>query len=138
MRFTNQIIVISLCFWISFIFLRSFLYGIKRYRLNNSAYKKRKKGESIKEWFFYNKYKDILPKFFLCFYYSFVLVHLLAISVCILFRMINLSCNAGGIVAIVIACYDALWILVIALLFWSPGRTYAYERWINKYTNEKR
>lgn len=138
MRFLNQIIVISLCFLISVIFLRGFLYGIKRYRLNNSAYKKRKKGETIKEWFFYSRYKDIIPKFFLHFYCSNILAHLFAMIVCTLFRIMSLSSNAGGIVAIVIACFDALWIVIIALLFWNPGRTYSYERWITKHTNGKR
>ena len=74
MRFLNQIIISSLCFLVSFIFLRGFLYGIKRYKINNSAYKKRKKDETIKEWFFYSRYKDILPKFFLYFYYFNILV----------------------------------------------------------------
>lgn len=138
MCFLNQIIITSLCFLISFIFLRGFLYGIKQYKLNNSAYKKRKKDETIKEWFFYSRYKDVLPKFLLYFYYFNILMHLLIMIVCILSRMMNLSCNVGGTVAIVIACYDALWIVVIALLFWSPGRAYAYERWISKNANGKR
>lgn len=138
MRFLNQVIVISLCFFISFIFLRGFLYGLKRYRLNNSAYKKRKKGETVKEWFLYSRYKDQLPKLFLYFYYSNILVHLLGLTVCVLFHMINLSRDIGGTIAKVIACYDATWIVIIALLFWSPGRKYSYERWITKRAKDEK
>ena len=48
MSFKNQIIVILLCFLIAFLDVRGFLYGVKRYQLNNSAYKKRKKEKPLK------------------------------------------------------------------------------------------
>ena len=47
MSFKNQVIVIILCYFLSVFFIRGFLYGIIRYQLNNSAYKKRKKGTTF-------------------------------------------------------------------------------------------
>ena len=38
MSFKNQCVVIILCYFISLLFVRGFLYGIKRYQLNNSAF----------------------------------------------------------------------------------------------------
>ena len=46
----DQIFVIIGLFLLSFWMIRWYLWGIKTYPLNNSAQKKRKKGETIREW----------------------------------------------------------------------------------------
>lgn len=138
MSFQGLIIVIALCLLISVFYVRGFLYGIIRYQLNNSAYKKRKKQQSFKEWLFYSKYKEEIPKTLRILYYSVLLIHLAGITVCFVFAIIKLPVSVGRIIAITIAIYDAVWILVIALLFWSPGPDYAYERWITKKRGQKR
>ena len=138
MSFKNQVVVILLCYFISFVFVRGFLYGIKRYQLNNSAYKKRKKGETFKEWLFYSKYKEELPKMLRVLYYTVLIIHPVCLIACVFTYIIKLSLNLGGAVAIFIAGFDVVWMLVIALLFWSPGPDYAYERWITKKRRQKR
>ena len=132
MSFKNQVIVITLCFFISFLFDRGFLYGIKRYQLNNSAYKKRKKGETFKEWLFYSRYKEEIPQILRSLYYTVLIIHPVCLIACVVAYVITSSLNFGGALAIFIAGFDAVWMLVIALLFWSPGPDYAYERWITK------
>lgn len=132
MSFHNQIIVILLCFLLSFFDIRGFLYGIKRYQLNNSAYKKRKKGETFKEWLLYSRYKEEIPKALRVLYYSVLIIHPACLIACLLVFIIKIPLNIGAILAIAIAGFDVVWMLVIALLFWSPGRDYAYERWITK------
>ena len=132
MSLKNQIVVIFLCFLVSFIYIRGFLYGIKRYQLNNSAYKKRKKGETFKEWLFYIRYKEEIPKILRVLYYSVLIVHPTCLITCLFAYIIRLPLNIGRILATAIAGLDAAWMLVIALLFWSPGPDYAYERWIIK------
>lgn len=138
MSFKNQVIVILLCFLIAFLDVRGFLYGIKRYQLNNSAYKKRKKGESFKEWLFYSRYKEELPKMLRVLYYTVLIIHPVCLIACVFAYIITLSLNFGGALAIFIAGFDVVWMLVIALLFWSPGRDYAYERWITKKRGQNR
>lgn len=137
MSLKNQIVVILLCFLISFIYIRGFLYGIKRYQLNNSAYKKRKKGETFKEWLFYSRYKEEIPKILRVLYYSVLIIHPACLITCLFAYIITLPLNIGRILATAIAGLDAAWMLVIALLFWSPGRDYAYERWITKKRGQK-
>ena len=132
MSFKNQVIVIILCNFISLLFVRGFLYGVKRYQLNNSAYKKRKKGETSKEWLFYNRYKQEIPKILRVLYYTILIIHPVCLITCLLAYIITLSLNFGEALAIFIAGFDVIWMFVIALLFWSPGRDYAYERWITK------
>ena len=48
----RMLLALSLVFLLAYFFYRGFLWGLKLYRLNNSAYKKIKKGETFKEWFF--------------------------------------------------------------------------------------
>lgn len=138
MSFKNQVIVILLCFFIAFIYVRGFLYGIKRYQLNNSAYKKRKKGENFKEWLFYSRYKEELPKILRLLYYTVLIIHPVCLIACSFANNIALPLNLGGALAIFIAGFDVVWMLVIALLFWSPGRDFAYERWITKKRRNKK
>lgn len=137
MSLKNQIVVIFLCFLVSFIYIRGFLYGIKRYQLNNSAYKKRKKGETFKEWLFYIRYKEEIPKILRVLYYSVLIIHPTCLIACLFAYIIRLPLNIGRILATAIAGLDAAWMLVIALLFWSPGPDYAYERWIIKKRGQK-
>lgn len=132
MSFKNQIIVILLCFLIAFLDVRCFLYGIKRYQLNNSAYKKRKKGETFKEWLFYSRYKEEIPKILRALYYTVLIIHPVCLTVCLFAHIITLPLNPGGALAIFIAGFDVIWMLVLALLFWSSGPGYSYERWITK------
>lgn len=138
MSFKNQVIVILLCYFISLIFVRGFLYGIKRYQLNNSAYKKRKKEETFREWLFYISYKEDIPKLLRVLYYSVLILHPFGLGACLFAYIIVFSLNIGEIIAIAIASLDVVWMLVIAVLFWSPGRDYAYERWIAKKRGQNR
>lgn len=45
----RMLLALSLAFLLAYFFYRGFLWGLKLYRLNNSAYKKIKKGETFKE-----------------------------------------------------------------------------------------
>ena len=138
MSFKNQIVVIILCFCLSFLFLRGFIYGIKRFQLNNSAYKKRKKGESFKEWLFYSRYTEEIPKLLRVLHGLVLIIHLSCFVTCVFLYFTKVSFNIGGILAILIAIFDSAWMLVIAVLFWSPGPGYPYERWISKKRGQKR
>ena len=138
MSVKNQIIVILLSFLIAFLDVRGFLYGIKRYQLNNSAYKKRKKGENFKEWLFYSRYKEEIPKILRVLYYTVLIIHPTCLIVCLFVHILTLPLNLGEALAFFIAGFDVVWMLVIGLLFWSPGPGYAYERWITKKRGQKR
>ena len=137
MSFKNQIIVILLSFLIAFLDVRGFFYGIKRYQLNNSAYKKRKKEETFKEWLFYSRYKEEIPKMLRVLYYTVLVIHPVCLIACLIVHIITLPLNLGEALAFFIAGFDVVWMLVIGVLFWSPGRDYAYERWITKKRGQK-
>ena len=102
MSFRNQIIAVVLAFFLSFYYIRSFLWGVKRYQLNNSAYKKRKKGESFKEWLFYSRYKEEIPKILRVFYYSLLIIHPACLIICLFAHIITLPLNIGEALVIFI------------------------------------
>lgn len=138
MSLKNQMVVIVLCFLISLLDIRGFFYGIKKYQLNNSAYKKRKKGETFKEWLLYSRYKEEIPKILRVLYYSVLIIHPVCLLTCLFIYIIELPLSVGGILATAIAGFDVVWMLVISLLFWTPGRDYAYERWITRKRGQTR
>ncbi len=120
MDLAEQVIVIFSTFVLSFFYLRCFFYGIKLYQLNKSAYKKRKKGETFKEWFLYSRYTEEIPKILRIFYFSVILIHAISLLTCIFFDTIGLTLSVGDLVARIIFFFDGIWILIIGLLFWSP------------------
>ncbi len=137
MSLGRQVIMILLCSFIALPFIRGFLYGIKRYQLNNSAYKKRKKQESFKEWLFYSRYKEEIPKILRILYFVVLIIHPVAIIACLFVYLVKVPWNIGEMLAIHIFRFDFWWILAIELLFWSPGPDFAFERWIKKTRGQK-
>lgn len=48
----RMLLALSLAFLLAYFFYRGFLWGLKLYRLNNSAYKKIKKGKHLRNGFY--------------------------------------------------------------------------------------
>lgn len=132
----GQLLVLLIVATLSFVFIRWFLYGVKRYQLNNSAYKKRKSGESFVEWLLYKRYKKEIPKILMYLYFISILLHLLCALVCAFFWIIKKE-QIGSFVVILAMCFDSVYILVLQVLFWSKKGGYAYEKWINKKKNHR-
>lgn len=132
MNLDGQIIVIFICFFISVWFDRGFLGGIVLYQLNNSAYKKRKKGETLREWLFFSRYHQEIPRLFLYLYLFILIIHPLVAILCVILSFINLSNYIGDKLTRIVYYFDVLYILLINLLFWSSKPGFAYSRWIRK------
>ena len=134
----TDLIIIWMIFFIYFIFIRSFYSGIKLYQLNNSAYKKRKKGETFIEWLFYLRYKEEIPKRLLIPYYFILPIFPAATIVCIFIHLSNLSRDIA-----LTNIRHTLWVsgihmITLKLLYWSPKRGgMAYDRWIVKKRGQK-
>lgn len=133
-----QLVIIFFVFLWSFFFYRSFLYGVKTYQLNNSALKKREKGQNFKEWLLYSRYKEEIPKILLVFYYFILIIHLMGIISCIILRFTENYLIIGRIIVISFVSFDGSWMLINKILFWSGKRELAYDRWINKRKGQKR
>ena len=128
----DQLIGILLCGLLSFWIIRWYLWGIKIYPLNPSARKKRKKGETILEWFFYTRYRQEIPKFFLGLYFVVLIVNVAAILVWIVQHFMGPYPDVGYLIFLCLAAFDGAWMLLLRLMFWSRDGSMPYERWAPK------
>ena len=128
----DQLIGILLCWLLSFWIIRWYLRGIKIYPLNPSARKKRKKGETIREWFFYTRYRQEIPKFFLGLYFVVLIVNVAAILVWIVQHFMGPYPDVGYLIFLCLAAFDGAWMLLLRLMFWSRDGDMPYERWVPK------
>lgn len=115
----DQLIGILLCGLLSFWIIRWYLWGIKIYPLNPSARKKRKKGETIREWFFYTRYRQEIPKFFLGLYFVVLIVNMAALLVWIVQHFMGPYPDVGYLIFLCLAAFDGAWMLLLRLMFWS-------------------
>lgn len=128
----DQLIGILLCWLLSFWIIRWYLWGIKIYPLNPSARKKRKKGETIREWFFYTRYRQEIPKFFLGLYFVVLIVNVAALLVWIVQHFMGPYPDVGYLIFLCLAAFDGAWMLLLRLMFWSRDGSTPYERWVPK------
>ena len=128
----DQLIGILLCWLLSFWIIRWYLWGIKIYPLNPSARKKRKKGETIREWFFYTRYRQEIPKFFLGLYFVVLIVNMAALLVWIVQHFMGPYPDVGYLIFLCLAAFDGAWMLLLRLMFWSRDGSMPYERWAPK------
>ena len=128
----DQLIGILLCGLLSFWIIRWYLWGIKIYPLNPSARKKRKKGVTIRECFFYTRYRQEIPKFFLGLYFVVLIVNVAAILVWIVQHFMGPYPDVGYLIFLCLAAFDGAWMLLLRLMFWSRDGDMPYERWVPK------
>lgn len=128
----QQIIAIILCALLAFLTIRWYLWGIKTYPLNTSARKKRKKGETIREWFFYTRYRQEIPKFFLGLYFVVVILNAAAILAWIVQHFMGPYPDVGYLIFLCLAAFDGAWMLLLRMMFWSRDGSMPYERWAPK------
>ena len=128
----QQIIAIILCALLAFLTIRWYLWGIKTYPLNTSARKKRKKGETIREWFLYTRYREEIPKFFLGLYFVIVFLHAAVLIVWVIQHFVGPYPFFGHCMTVTLIVFDAVWMLLLRLMFWSRDGSMPYERWAPK------
>jgi len=132
MSLERQIALILICWILAFISIRSLLSGIIAYQLNSSASKKRKKGQTFAEWFLYARYRKEIPKILLLLYFVIAFGHPSVLLACLILHLVGPYPEIGGILAKGAGCFDIVWTVIYALMFWSRDSAPAYSRWIKK------
>lgn len=100
--------------------------------MNPSARKKRKKGETIREWFFYTRYRQEIPKFFLGLYFVVLIVNVAAILAWIVQHFVGPYPDLGHKILVCLGVFDGIWMFLLRLMFWSRDGDMPYERWVPK------
>ena len=77
----TAIFAMHLLYLLNIVLARSILTPISTYYLNKSAQKKREKGQTIKEWFLYSRYREEIPRGWIIFYKFILIEYPVAIAV---------------------------------------------------------
>lgn len=133
MNLKRQVALIMICWILSFCGIRQENSGIILYQLNNSAWRKRKKGMTFKEWFLYTRYREEIPKILLLLYFVIAFGHPLVLAICFLLHLLGPYPEIGGNLAKGAMWFDLGWMLILEIAFWNwPDRAHNYSRWIKK------
>lgn len=130
----NKQLFLGVILWLySFFDIRNTLYGVKELYLSKNERKKRKKGQTFKEWFLYSRYRSEIPKYLIWLYYIVLIIHpILLISIFLAYLFVSLR-NITSILTISIIIFDVFWSTLIVVLSWKLGSPWMhYERWIKK------
>ena len=111
---------------------RGFLYSIILYQMNKSAVKKREKGQSLKERFLYSRFRDVLPRFAVIWYFVVVAIHPLILAVYIILALAGVPIEVEREIAKMTFIFEAVWMAVLRILFWGSKKTFKVDRWIKK------
>jgi len=134
MSFGRQIILFIFSIGLGFFSDRMYISGLIHYRITKHRFKTKRKGESLKEWFLYSRWKEEIPKIFLISYFFKITISPLLFVVCIILNLIDLS-ETGRIIALVVFYYTAIEGAIIHLLFLDRRRGkpgYDYSKYIKK------
>ena len=80
MKWFEFFLVILISFILSFVDLRFFFGGLIDYQINKSARKKRRQGMTFKEWLFYLRFRNEIPKVLLILYFTVLIVIYISLS----------------------------------------------------------
>lgn len=131
----SQILVMPLIFFLTLFLLRWMYVSIIDYQLNNSARKKRRKGQTFKEWLLYSRYKEEIPPFLIYLYFTFIIVNVILYIVALLLYFLN-NAHLLYITFVIMACVDYGLTFILEICFYGRrknGQTYyKVERWITK------
>ncbi len=118
---------------LGFFQMRLILGGITIYQLNNSARKKRLKGQSLKEWFLYSRFRDVLPRLAVIWYFIVVAIHPPILVAYIILMLAGVPFEMSKWVALSAPIFDMVWIIGSWFLFYDPkDGGYKWSRWIKK------
>ena len=131
----SQILVMPFLFLLSFIWIRGLFWNILVFQLNNSARKKRRKGQTFKEWLLYSRYREEIPPFLIHLYFTFIIVNVILYIVALLLYFLN-NAHLLYITFVIMICIDIGLTLILDICFYGRhknGQTYyKVERWITK------
>lgn len=126
----EQYFIVGVCFIFSFWELRDFISGEIVYQMSYRAFRRKKKGQTLKEWFLYSRFREEIPRGFLTFYFVVTAIHLVILIALFILHLTISSNYPGTCLTFLITAFDLLLGLTIRLLFWKSGLGLKYERWI--------
>ena len=130
--------MILIVWGISFLYIRSILSSVKELYLKKRERENRKKGQTFKDWIFYTRYRDTIPKILLRLYFVIIVIHPLIFLLAVLCLWIKDLYIYIWNISKGVFIFDAIYFWIITLLSFNPKSPWAdYKRWI-KWRNPKK
>ena len=86
------------------------------YPIQHKRQKKRAKGQSLKEWFFFFRYQDRISRRLMVCYYMVVVIHPLLIVICSIFYFIEPMVKVGSMLAKGLFVFDLIWMVGLIVI----------------------
>ena len=133
-----QLFILFMSFSLFFVPIHSFLFDIAGYKLNKSAFKKKKKGQTFVEWLLFSRFRQEIPKGWIVFFWIFCSMFFVAAITCILIFWFDkdLSFWLGRTITLGVYAIFLFYCLIHCVLFYSrkPGET-KFDKWFKKRGN---
>ena len=113
-------------------YMRLFMSCVIHYQISDSAAEKRRKGQSKKEWYLYSRFRDVLPRLAVIWYFVVVAIHPPILAAYIILMLAGVPFEISKWVGGSAPIFDMTWIIGIRLMFWQPGGPMKFDRWIKK------
>ena len=134
-KFPLQFFFLFFLFFFTFISLYAFLSNIVSVRLNKSARKKRREGQSFKELLFFSRFRDVIPKFWFFFYIVLNSMNFTAILICMLLNLLDVSPKISTQMVLYVFIFDTICMMLHSIIFWVPNGRFnnkAIKKWFGK------
>jgi len=116
----------------SFWDMRAFLSGLESHLLGKSNKKRRKRGETVIEWFLYTRWRDLIPLRFLIMYFFIIITHSIAIGLCVYLHFVDHGYIITTYIIHSILYFDCLYGLILHFRYAWPSRSYKYNKFKKK------
>lgn len=87
----SLIISLTICFILIFTFIRADIWKIIVLFLDRGARNKRKKSQSLVDWFIYRNFVEVIPRSFLIWYYSNLVFYFITLIITIFMAYLDFS-----------------------------------------------
>ena len=132
MTIKQFILCIGILYSFILLYSRVFIGALLVDLLNNSAYRKRSKGQTFWQWFWYTRFRDVIPRWVLISYYMILAfypsVALLGSALFLIFPALLPFLSSLTKILVILTFVP----IILSRIFFADRKTgmYAYERWI--------
>lgn len=132
MKYAPLLVALTLMFVYIYLLVRSYINGAISYCLNRNAEKKRRKGQSIKEWFLFSRFRDVIPRIMLVWYFADIIIFLGSIIAVIIMDIMDFGYDKAGAFCLIVFI---VWVIPIMVAYFmlrdrNYGTGFNYSRWI--------
>ena len=128
----GPVCLILLSYFFGVGFMQHFLDSVIQYQLSESAAWKRREGQSRKERFLYSRFRDVLPRFAVIWYFVIVAIHPPFLAACIILILAGVPQAIWKWGFLSPFLFDLAWIIVVKIMFWQLEPGFKIDRWIKK------